>query len=401
MYKAELERQLTEIKKCNKPIVIFGTMLMGIMAKKGLTSFGIEVACFCDNDICKQGEELEGIKVLSLSEIRKQYSQAVFIIASFKESSFIAIKEQLNEAGYTLVYNKDAAQYAFYVYHLSRESVSEDIARTLELQKKRDALIMDTLAIFLTEKCSLNCKNCSVCIPYIQNPRDYDIDKILSSLRSVADSVDCINNISVAGGEALLHNDLIKFCKEASKIGKILNINIFTNGNTFVNEDKFIELSKYISKLHITDYGRDVSKQKDILLEKAKEKGIICEYKLESMAQWYELGNFTKRKELKLNLSTCQFPIANTMGEDKLYYCGRGRVIGDLFPELLTPRDYVDLSSEKDKSSLNDEIRSFICDTEHLEYCKYCNGHLGNKVIAGEQTKEKWSKMILLEEQDD
>lgn len=398
MYKVELERQLAEIKNCNKPIVIFGTMLMGIMANKGLNAIGVKAVCFCDNDTSKQGEEIEGIKVLSLAEVRKQYSEAVFIIASFKESSFIAIKEQLNEAGYTIVYNKDAVQYAFYVYRLSRASVAEDIARTLELQKKRDALIMDTLAIFLTEKCSLNCKNCSAFIPYIQNPRDYDVDKILSSLQNIANSVDCINNINISGGEALLHDDLIRFCEEVSKIGNILNINIFTNGNTFVRDEKLIELSKYISKIHITDYGEEISKQKDWLLETVKEKGIIYEYKLESMTQWYELGDFTERKELKLDLTTCQFPIAISMGEDKLYYCGRGRVIGDLFPELLTPRDYVDLSSEKDKTSLKEEIRNYICGTEHLEYCKYCNGHLGNKVIAGEQTNEKWDKMLLLEE---
>lgn len=397
MYRDILEQQLAKIKRLDKPVIIFGTMLMGMMAEKALRALGITPACFCDNDANKHGLELNGIEILSLNDVRKRYEEAIFIVAVFQETSFKVISKQLKEIGYKNIYDKDAVQYAYYVYYLGRKENSEKIAEALDICGKKERCIIEYLCVFTTERCTLNCKYCSACIPYIDSPKDADIKKLVKNLNKIAASVDCIKNISVAGGESLLHENLVEFCREVSKIGNILNINIFTNGNTLISEEKMKMLSKYISKIHITDYGEN-SKQEKQLIAMAEKYGVICEYKLEEVSQWVELGNFIERKNSNLNISNCEFPIATTMSESKLFYCGRGRVIDSLFPNLLTEEDYIDLGNEKkDNQTLKKEIRNMVLNTTHLNYCKYCNGHLGKKVKAGEQIKGKLDKKLLLE----
>ncbi|MBQ9610049.1 MAG: hypothetical protein IJV15_11485 [Lachnospiraceae bacterium] len=61
-----------------KKIILFGA---GGNGKKALKKYGIEkIAYFCDNDVEKQGEYIDGVKVISFSDMKKFYQQGYQIV---------------------------------------------------------------------------------------------------------------------------------------------------------------------------------------------------------------------------------------------------------------------------------------------------------------------------------
>ncbi len=65
-----------------RQIVMFGAGKIGIQILKRLLLLGINVKCFLDNDLEKQGKKLEGILVYSLREYNKIKEKNDFIIVS-------------------------------------------------------------------------------------------------------------------------------------------------------------------------------------------------------------------------------------------------------------------------------------------------------------------------------
>ena len=100
-------------QKASGGIVISGAYENGKHIFELLQLSMIEVTCFCDNDIDKQGKLLCGIPVLSFQEASKGYPQAIYIIASDKHKW--DIKKQLNKLGVEcsniILYGKELYQF--------------------------------------------------------------------------------------------------------------------------------------------------------------------------------------------------------------------------------------------------------------------------------------------------
>ena len=68
--------------KC-KPVVLYGAGGCGIAYFDILAYYGVEVRCFCDDDLAKQNTLLRGIEIISLHEMRKNDNDYYIVISSY------------------------------------------------------------------------------------------------------------------------------------------------------------------------------------------------------------------------------------------------------------------------------------------------------------------------------
>ncbi|GIP35608.1 FkbM family methyltransferase [Paenibacillus sp. J2TS4] len=84
------------LKNKNKPIILFGTGIIGLINLEYFKKFNLSgQLLFCDNNPSKWGCRIEGFPVISFEELRTKYSDSYIIITSFKyrEQIFQQLKE--------------------------------------------------------------------------------------------------------------------------------------------------------------------------------------------------------------------------------------------------------------------------------------------------------------------
>ncbi len=78
-----------------RSVVLFGAGGLGEEMCSTLRSFGIQPACFCDNNVAKAGGTCCGIPVISFSQLKAEYGDSLVLIASHKY--YQALTSQLLE----------------------------------------------------------------------------------------------------------------------------------------------------------------------------------------------------------------------------------------------------------------------------------------------------------------
>ena len=128
--------------------------------------------------------------------------------------------------------------------------------------------ILNRLAIHLTWKCSLRCEKCGAFIPesYEKNlDFDYDYDEIKQSLTTLFAITDTINVITLTGGEAILHKNIVDLCEFLlENENKFNHVDFQTNG-TILFSEKLLKVMAKSSKFNffIDHYGPDISTKVD------------------------------------------------------------------------------------------------------------------------------------------
>lgn len=81
-----------------KPVVIFGSGSLGREMRATLSSQGIALEAFCDNDPAKAGKLVDGTPVIAFDTLRGDHGDSVIVIASVKHRQ--ALARQLSDAGF-------------------------------------------------------------------------------------------------------------------------------------------------------------------------------------------------------------------------------------------------------------------------------------------------------------
>ncbi|MDD6827436.1 MAG: hypothetical protein PUE12_15285 [Oscillospiraceae bacterium] len=121
-------------------------------------------------------------------------------------------------------------------------------------------MIIEKLVIKTGSACSLKCEKCGEFNPYLsEKGKTYNIPAsiLVSDICKLCQTVEKIKMVHVAGGEALLHNDLNYFIEFIAKQDNIEKIEIISNGTVIPDEEMMNVLCKYISKVKvlISDYS--------------------------------------------------------------------------------------------------------------------------------------------------
>jgi hypothetical protein len=240
---------------------------------------------------------------------------------------------------------------------------------------------VDQIIINITNRCTLRCKECSVYIPYIEHPVDFDADGIIKDTANVMEVIGEFRELTLFGGEPLIHKDilrLLKYCK-CSRNFKVLNI--ITNG-TVLPDNELLEELRTENRLlvRISNYG-DLSAKRDELVKMLSDNGVkhmVIDYKV-----WYKnLGicaPVSDERMLKYKFDCCMRANFPCVSNGKLFLCKAAMSLCEIGVFPISENNCLNLVGLRDaeREERSAKIRNYIermrTDT-YIDACKYCSG---------------------------
>lgn len=383
MYKYEgytrvTDEQFGRLIDRSKSIVLFGTMGMGLYAKRALDYLNINPVCFCDNSKIKQNEGFEGLDVLSPEKLSESYIDADIYICSFNIENIQQIKKQLSELGFENIFGFEVL-YSIYLTKVSKRfMMPQDINQILNVfYEANKKFIIRRALISITTKCNLRCRDCASLMPYFEEPINFDKADIVKSVRKLTESVDGVEELFLFGGEPLLHPDLAEICNELSKIKNVLRIYVITNGRT-VPDGKLIEVLKRNDiDFVVSDYDA-LSRSINDIIRLAKNHKFNLTIKDKDF-MWSKVGkvihyDFTE-EELTSKFENCvnnPFTCFNVIN-GKFHVCSHSAFGTELKAIPSTKFDFVDLLDDNLTLQMTrDRLEMLVNHTCTITACTYC-----------------------------
>lgn len=377
----DIKRYLDYSGNFNKDIIIFGAGVYSEPAIHSLKQFGVTPVCICDNSLMKVGTKVMGISVILPNEAFKKYPEAIIIItAAWKY--FDEINSQLKRMGWNDIY--DCAN-LLSNFEYDRDTFTNSVgALNLDLdsyfyeyfiKNYPDKLILPSVDIVITEKCSLKCKDCSNLMQYYSNPKDIDFDKLFGSLDVLMECVDYVFELRILGGETFMNKYAHKYIERLFKYKNFTRIAVYSNGTIIPKDENLKCLINEKIYLRISDYGelsRNLEKMKNLF----SKSGIV--YDSQQIFKWQDCAQVRLIErtldDLKTVYSSCCAKNTFTLHKAKLYICPFAANADNL--EMLP--HFSDEIIKLDKDSSYQQIRNRLFDMlrNKLFYsvCNFCSG---------------------------
>lgn len=288
-----------------------------------------------------------------------------------------------------------------YGYDFGRNLFIAD--REFELYKLPKILVYLSNKVFfyacgvnVTERCTLKCKECTMSIPYIQEPSDLSLETLTKDIDTLFSKVDYVKDLQLLGGEPFLNPNLSEFIrylreKYESRTGRIV---IYTNGTVELSDSILKILRESDVLVRLSDYSNisvPIAKRQEHFLNQLAKNGVrSVVLKLDF---WTPYG-FEKniRKTLSENqmidfFDSCK-PGCWTIHHKKLFYCYCGHMATRRLNILDDHDNYIDL--EKDIISAKELVEWYdgFSANGYKEICRYCDGEYtmnSNRISVAEQ----------------
>ena len=173
--------------------VIYAAGLIGKLILKALNQKNIKVDFYCDGDAAKWDTEIENTKVISPENLSKFDKNVNIFIGTYQFDAIIPILEKMGQKNF---YNSIGLLTDDFLQNYNGNILNEynitnkKLLRIMEYYNKtamkpeyivNRKLIIKTLDVQITEKCSLKCKDCSNLMQYYKKPKDSDINILFKS----------------------------------------------------------------------------------------------------------------------------------------------------------------------------------------------------------------------------
>lgn len=311
------------------------------------------------------GKNLNIIEHSAINDIPEYTNGTSVIIETKDQDEYESIAKKLTQKGY-----KENESFFQLEVFLNIYSVY-----------KKNKVRLDYVEFFITERCTLRCRDCCLFVPYYEKPINISKEKIINDIDLLMSKVDYIERLRILGGEPLLHPDLKEILEAAAKYkDKIGFLCIVTNATIMPKDDVIKVCQENNIAIVISDYSIAGIDKYDEKLKKFIEK---IENKVEyfvkpSGNQWFDIGfphtqaTVNSKEELINRYNGCATH-CRSFYDGKLYYCGldAGAVRANLFPE--TPNDYFDFKKEFSKQELLEYDLGF-CPLGYVTFCGVCGG---------------------------
>jgi len=383
-------------------IVIFGAGVHGNMAYQSLRNRGRTVHCFCDNDVSKQGSTFCGLPVLAPSALKNIAEADIFIAATF----FQGISQQLTEMGLgrfhdclDLFSDTDLEKWHF---DMPRERLRRhiDLYRYSIPQPSIDApLVVKSLDVVVTEKCSLRCRDCANLMQFYVRPVDCDKEVLFAALDRFMAAVHRLGEFRVLGGEALLARGWTTVIERLLSFEHCERTVVYTNGTILPEDRVFDLLCNAKIAVDITNYG--------VLSRKFEEwtrrmDHLNIPYTATTSGLWQDCGRIERQNETPqeraLKFINCCARDTFTLLHGRLYRCPFAAHAENLGAIPIVQEDRVDLmESEDDVECLRSRLVRFCAIEEGIYACRYCFGrdYSAGKVPAAIQTRKPLPYQVL------
>ena len=358
---------------------------------------------FTDNSVRLHGKMYGDAEIVSVDEAHKRYLGAKVVICSPPYVS--VLKMQYSNAGFEDIetepgnlINKEDAQSVIDSINLKQIlSINPDLSNDLKnfmsyinwyftsgKMKNANALVIDTLSISISQRCSLRCRDCLACMQYYQSPADYSLEANIKTFDQFMQKVDFVKEFGIFGGEPFLYGDklaeFIMHAKLQMLAGKIGRMTISTNA-TIIPDKKTREALKSANVLvNISDYGK-YSKKVNELVAILEADDIV--FKLLREREWYPMckiidGEAVSDSAVQKRFAECEV-YCRVLQNGKFFNCSFLAAAYNLkaLPGNLE-NYYVDLM---DESVSKEDIRNYLAVVAngHLRGwytgCRWCSGY--------------------------
>ena len=246
-------------------------------------------------------------------------------------------------------------------------------------KRKENCLLEVHTAV--TMRCTFNCKNCNMFVPYYHKKIDYSFDELKQMYDLFFKYVDYTFCITLLGGEPFISpilGEIIDYL--GSKYSeKIVVINIISNGSIVPNDDLIEVIVRNKVLVYLSDYSATISYKSKFMqvVKKLQENNV--EYDLRISDNWKNFGfpvdvpNINSR-DMEEHMRSCA-PIFHGLNDNKFYYCHVAWSAEKAGLYKLSDKDYVDLNSLDLKNKRN-IIQHALgnMESKYVSLCKICGG---------------------------
>ena len=341
---------------------------------------------FIDNDCKKQGTNVEGIPIVSISQYCK--GDGLIIISPEDEEVQRKMISQLNDEGF----GTDD-------YYLGTDFLNR--IYPIMLLYRKNKVYIPVVELSLTERCTLKCKKCAHGCQFVpMDHEDMSFETAKNSVDHLFSFADYVGNFYLIGGETFLYKqlrDIICYVSNNYR-NQIENIMISTNGTIIPSNDILESIKEHDVIVNVSNYtliNPSLCEKHDKFINILNENGCRCNA-FEEEREWTDYGfDFVNRsgdeKELLRVFDLCP-TLCREIRDNKFYYCIQARAVSENM-RFDVEDEYLDLS----KMIVNDKSKRVFFEYANgysergfLGMCNYCNGAENNKYIipAGEQMRK-------------
>lgn len=211
-------------------------------------------------------------------------------------------------------------------------------------------------------------------IKLYESPVDYEIHSIIQSLENTLKIVDFIEEVTVLGGEPLLHRGLPTLLRWLAQQPKVRNVTVISNGTVMPSDAVLDVMQKTGARLRISDYGK-LSIRIPEIKKACQERGIPC-FVLYQL--WTDMGPVCKHEycmeEMKNMFTDCPFVFCWLLLNGKLFRCAHVAHLNNLGIIDSIHHDGIDVARFPQNVQESRDRLWQLMNTDHLEGCRWCNG---------------------------
>jgi organic radical activating enzyme len=245
---------------------------------------------------------------------------------------------------------------------------------------------LHSVDIVVSEKCTLNCKDCANLMQYYEDAKNIDYKMVVSDFERLVSKIDHIFEVRLIGGEPFVNKDIyniIDYLLDSTKITKLV---IYTNATIPLKAEL---MNKYVTPklvFSITDYGK-LSKNTNKVISLLKEMNIG--YRALPPNNWTDSALIRDHKRSEYEMvdifNRCCGKNLFTIMYGKLYRCPFVSNAERLHAIPFDEKNGVSL-----KAPLSD-ILEYTSKTKYLPACNFCNGrsHDAPEIIPAIQARGK------------
>ena len=240
-----------------------------------------------------------------------------------------------------------------------------------------DKLIVKTIDVQITEKCSMKCKDCSNLMQYYTSPKDSDMDMMFRNIDKLMSCIDQLDEFRVLGGDPFMNKKLFKVINKLTTYNKVNKIVIYTNARIVPKGENLESLRHKKVLLDITNYGVS-STAHDKLVDLCKKENLL--FSTTRCTIWQDCGRimpFSNKNEKQLEhlFNNCCNSDLISLLHGKLYRCPFSANGVNLKAIPQNKSDEVDLTDDKlSYEEIREQIKKLCYDKKYLTACSYCNG---------------------------
>lgn len=271
------------------------------------------------------------------------------------------------------------------------------------LYNEEDKLFVNTLDVYLTQKCSLGCKYCYIYTNSypVEKRIHFDTEQILRDIDTICDASSYIKRMVPFGGEPFLHPDITVIIKKMASKKNVGIIDLISNGIFSKSDEELKQLNYKNVKINISNYNHALPEK----LIRIREENIKRLQNLglnvvvhNDTPQWRKPGllkaNHLSLDELIQKKRNCgNFCNIGTTEKDstETLIIKNGRLFSCQYCDTIyhlgladNIEDSIDLSEAISSVELANRVKALI-NRDCYTACRFCNPDRGIAEAAGEQ----------------